>query len=64
MVIFITGIAAANRQNHLCKACGRQFIEQSSQLLVSNAQKAIVNKLLFEKISLAGISRVATVSEG
>jgi transposase-like protein len=62
--MFITGIAVANRQNYLCKACGRQFVEQSSQLYVSGAQKAIVNKLLLEKISLAGISRVATVSEG
>jgi transposase-like protein len=38
-----------------CKSCGRQFVEHSSQILVSDVQKAIVNKLLLEKISLAGI---------
>jgi hypothetical protein len=52
------------KQNHLCKTCGRQFVEQSNQILVSDAQKSIVDKLLLEKISLAGISPVAEVSEG
>jgi hypothetical protein len=64
MVIFIQEISAANRQNHLCKKCGRQFVEHSSQILVSEAQKSLVDKLLLEKISLAGIARVLEVSEG
>ena len=52
------------KQNHRCKKCGRQFVEHSSQILVSQAQKSLVDKLLLEKISLSGISRVAEVSEG
>lgn len=64
MFIFIQEIAEENRQNHRCKKCGRQLVEHSSQILGSEAQKSIVDKLLLEKISLSGISRVVEVSAG
>lgn len=51
------------KQNHRCKDCGRQFVLENSQKLVSAAQKETINKLLLEKISLAGICRVVQVSE-
>ena len=44
------------KQNHRCKNCGRQFV-------ISEATKSLVDKLLLEKISLAGIARCAEVSE-
>lgn len=42
------------KQNHLCKG---------SQKVISAAQKATIDKLLLEKISLAGIARVEEVNQ-
>jgi transposase-like protein len=50
-------------QNHKCKACGRQFVEAPRQKLISQETKAMIDKLLLEKIPLAGIARVCDVSE-
>lgn len=50
-------------QNHKCKTCGRQFVEAPQQKLISPATKALIDKLLLEKIPLAGIARVCDVSE-
>ena len=51
------------KQNHKCRACHRQFVENSQQKLISQETKALINKLLLEKIPLAGIARVCDVSE-
>ncbi len=45
-----------------CKACGRQFVE-NPQNRISDDKKKLIDKLLLEKISLAGIARVVEVSE-
>ncbi len=50
------------KQNHKCKACGRQFVEDSQQKIISQQTKDMIDKLLLEKISLAGIIRVCDVS--
>ncbi len=50
-------------QNHKCKACGRQFVEAPRQKIISEETKALIDKLLLEKIPLAGIARVCDVSE-
>jgi insertion element IS1 protein InsB len=50
-------------RNHKCKACGRQFVEAPRQKLISQETKAMIDKLLLEKIPLAGIARVCDVSE-
>jgi IS1 family transposase/transposase-like protein len=50
-------------QNHKCKACGRQFVEAPRQKIISEETKALIDKLLLEKIPLAGIARVCEVSE-
>ena len=44
-------------------ACGRQFVQDSSKKTVSPETKKLIDKLLLEKISLAGIARVTDVSE-
>lgn len=62
-VIKLNGHIHNGKQNHQCKACGRQFVLNSTQKLVSAQQKALIDKLLLEKISLAGICRTVKVSE-
>jgi insertion element IS1 protein InsB len=57
------GFIHHGNQNHKCKACGRQFVEASQQKLISQATKDLINKLLLEKIPLAGIARVCDISE-
>ena len=48
------------KQNHLCKNCGRQFVENSQR--VSDAERDLVKQLLLERLSLLGICRVMNVS--
>jgi insertion element IS1 protein InsB len=57
------GFIHNGNQNHKCKACGRQFVEAPRQKLISQETKALIDKLLLEKIPLAGIARVCDVSE-
>ncbi len=51
------------KQNHKCKSCGRQFVQNPQNKIISQGTKALINKLLLEKLPLAGIARVADVSE-
>ena len=51
------------KQNHFCHACRRQFVEGGQDWFVSDKDKALINKLLLERISLAGICRACDVSE-
>lgn len=51
------------KQNHKCKDCGRQFVRDSQNKIISDATKHLIDKLLLEKLPLAGIARVAEVSE-
>ena len=51
------------KQNHKCTDCGRQFVEEPQNKRISSATKRLIDKLLLEKIPLAGIARVAEVSE-
>jgi transposase-like protein len=50
------------KQNHYCKKCGRQFVENSKQKLISSEEKEYIRKLLLERVSLLGICRVMSVS--
>jgi len=50
-------------QKFLCEICGRQFVENPKQSRISDESKSLVDKLLLERISLAGIARVVEVSE-
>lgn len=51
------------KQNYKCKGCGRQFVEDPQQKRISDATKSLIDDLLLERISMAGIARVAKVSE-
>lgn len=57
------GFIHNGKQNHLCKDCGRQFVEDPQNKVISDETKALIDKLLLEKIPLAGIARVTDVSE-
>ena len=50
------------KQNHFCNACGRQFVENPGQILISNTHTERIGKLLLERMSLRGICRVEGVS--
>ncbi|WP_319422347.1 IS1/IS1595 family N-terminal zinc-binding domain-containing protein [Pleurocapsa sp. FMAR1] len=44
-------------QNYRCRDCGRQFVENRQQKVISQPTKNLIDKLLLEKIPLAGIAR-------
>ncbi len=45
-----------------CKDCGRQFVEDPQSNRISQETKALVDRLLLERLSLAGIVRATGVS--
>jgi transposase-like protein len=45
-----------------CKACGRQFVANPTQHRIRDGTKQLIDKLLLERLSLAGIVRVTGVS--
>jgi transposase-like protein len=47
------------KQNYKCRDCPQQFVEDPPWRMISNETKAIVDRLLQEKVSLAGIARAA-----
>ena len=51
------------KQNFKCRKCGRQFVEGPQNKIIDQATKTLIDKLLLEKIPLAGIARVVGVSE-
>lgn len=51
------------KQNFKCRECGRQFVQDPQNKIIAQPTKALIDKLLLEKIPLAGIARVAGVSE-
>lgn len=51
------------KQNHRCRSCGRQFVENPQQKRISEETKVLIDKLLLERMPLAGIARVCDVSE-
>ena len=50
------------KQNHQCKKCGRQFVLHAGNRTIGADQRAMVERLLCEKISLHGICRAVGVS--
>jgi len=51
------------KQRYKCKECNRQFVENPQNAPISQEKKDLIDKLLLEKIPLAGIVRVVGVSE-
>jgi insertion element IS1 protein InsB len=49
------------KQKHQCKVCPRQFVQCSEQYLISDETRALIERLLRERISLRGICRAVGV---
>ncbi|HEY5868412.1 MAG TPA: IS1 family transposase [Candidatus Tectomicrobia bacterium] len=50
------------KQNHQCKACGRQFTADARDRRIASEQRRRIAQLLCERISLRGICRTVGVS--
>jgi insertion element IS1 protein InsB len=50
------------KQNHQCKKCGRPFVLHAETRTIGEDHRAMVERLLCEKISLHGICRAVGVS--
>jgi transposase-like protein len=57
------GMSHRGKQNYQCRDCGRQFVEDPQWQPKPKETKALVNRLLHEKIPLSGIARATGVSE-
>jgi len=51
------------KQNHKCRVCGRQFVQDPQNKVISDETKRWIDQLRLERLPLAGIARVAEVSE-
>ena len=61
--IIKNGSIHTGKQKYLCKTCRRQFVEHPTKKTIAQATWDLVEKLLLEKIPLAGIARVTGISE-
>jgi IS1 family transposase/transposase-like protein len=52
----------SGKQNHQCKACGRQFVASAEDRSIPCEQRRLIEHLLRERISLRGICRAVGVS--
>ncbi len=51
------------KQRFLCKQCGYQFVENPTHKTIDADTRALIDRLLLERISMAGIARAVKVSE-
>jgi transposase-like protein len=51
------------KQKYQCNTCKYQFVENPQNIIISEEKKKLIDKLLLERIPLAGIARVAGISE-
>ena len=61
--ILKNGRTRSSKQNFKCRDGGRQFVMTPRHQPISSATKELIDRLLLEKISLAGIVRATGVSE-
>ena len=53
----------SGKQRFKCLECGRQFVLQPIKKVIDAATRELIDRLLLERISLAGIARAVGVSE-
>ena len=51
------------KQRFRCNQCHRQFVENLQKIVVNQEKRKLIDRLLLERISLAGIARAVEVSE-
>src|ERR1044071_1495704 len=49
------------KQNHRCKLCGRAFVLEPENSVITEEQRILIERLLLERISLRGICRAVGV---
>jgi len=57
------GSIHTGKQKYQCNSCGRQFVANPQNAPIATDTKDLIDKLLLEKIPLAGIVRATGVSE-
>ncbi len=57
------GLTHNRNQNNKCKNCNRQFVLNPRKKVIGEETKDLIDKLLLEKLPLAGIARITGVSE-
>lgn len=60
--IIKNGSNANGKKKNKCKNCKRQFVLNPQKQAISEEKKALIARLLLERISLAGIARATMVS--
>ena len=61
--VSFNGHTRHGKQNHKCRDCGRQFVLNPQWHPLTQEQRDLIDRLLLERISLAGIARVMQRSE-
>jgi transposase-like protein len=61
--ILKNGHTRSGKKNFKSRDCGRQFVMTPRDQPISSATKELIDRVLLEKISLAGIGRATGVSE-
>jgi insertion element IS1 protein InsB len=61
--IMKNGTTRRGKQNYKCRDCGRQFVENPQWKPKDKDTCALIDRLLLERIPLAGIARVMQLSE-
>ena len=57
------GKTHSGTQSYRCRHCGKQFVLNPKKGPIPRETKEIIHRMLFERVSLAGIARVTGVSE-
>jgi transposase-like protein len=57
------GLNGTGKPKYVCEACGRQFVDAPVWRVISDEIKALIDRLLLERLLLAGITRVVQVSK-
>jgi IS1 family transposase/DNA-directed RNA polymerase subunit RPC12/RpoP len=55
--------SSSGKQNYLCTDCKRQFVENPEHYRIPHYKIKLIDRLLLEKIPLAGIARAVQISE-
>jgi IS1 family transposase len=57
------GTTHRGKQNYQCRDCGRQFVENPQRKTIDPQTFELIERLLLDRISLAGIARVLKLSD-
>lgn len=57
------GRSRHGKQSYRCRGCGRQFVLDPQLQPISEEMKGMIDRLLLDSISLAGIARALQISE-